>query len=61
MAKLFTNSEDPDHTSCSAASDLGLPCLPIILLGVPRLQWVNYIKRLLLQNDIMNGSKSIIF
>ena len=27
----------------SAASDLGLHCLPVTLLGVSRLQWVNYI------------------
>ena len=29
MAKLFANSGDPDQTSRSAASDLGLHCLPI--------------------------------
>ena len=40
MAKLFANSEDPDQTPRSAASDLGLHCLPITLLGVSRLQWV---------------------
>ena len=37
MAELFANSEDPDQTPHSAASDLGLP---ITLLGVSRLQWV---------------------
>ena len=31
MVELFANSGDPD---------LGLHCLPIILLGVSRLQWV---------------------
>ena len=41
MVKLFVNSEDPDQTPRSAASDLGLHCLPITLLGVSRLQWVN--------------------
>ena len=41
MAKLFANSGDPDQTPRSAASDLGLHCLPITLLGVSRLQWVN--------------------
>ena len=41
MAKLFAKSEDPDQTPRSAASDLGLHCLPITLLGVSRLQWVN--------------------
>ena len=41
MAKLFANSEDPDQTPHSAASDLDLHCLPITLLQVSRLQWVN--------------------
>ena len=41
MAKLFANSEDPDQMPHSVASDLGLHCLPITLLGVSRLQWVN--------------------
>ena len=40
MAKLFANSRDLDQTQCSAASDLGLHCLPITLLWVFRLQWV---------------------
>ena len=39
-AKLFANSGDPDQTPHSAASDLGLHCLPITLLQVSRLQWV---------------------
>ena len=41
MAKLFANSGDPDQMPHSAASDLGLHCLPITLLCVSRLQWVN--------------------
>ena len=41
IAKLFANSEDPDQTLHSAASDLGLHCLPLTLLRVSRLQWVN--------------------
>ena len=41
MAKLFANSRDPDQMPHSAASDLGLHCLPITLLQVSRLQWVN--------------------
>ena len=41
MAKLFANSGDPDQTLHSAASDLGLHCLPVTHLGVSRLQWVN--------------------
>ena len=37
MAKLFANSGDPDQTPHSAASELGLHCLPITFL---RVQWV---------------------
>ena len=40
MAKLFATSGDPDKMSRSVASDLGLHCLPITLLGVSRLQWI---------------------
>ena len=40
MVALFANSGDPDQTLHSAASDLGLHCLPNTLLGVSRLQWV---------------------
>ena len=40
MAEVFANSEDPDQMPHSAASDLGLHCLPVTLLGVSRLQWV---------------------
>ena len=40
MAELFANSGDPDQMPHSVASDLGLHCLPITLLGVYRLQWV---------------------
>ena len=40
MAKLFADSGDPDQTPSSAASDLGLHCLPSTLLRVSRLQWV---------------------
>ena len=40
MAKLFANSGDPDQTLLSAATDLGLHCLPITFLQVSRLQWV---------------------
>ena len=40
MVELFANSGDPDHTPRSAASDLGLHCLPVIRLGVSGLQWV---------------------
>ena len=37
MTELFENSGDPDQMLQSAASDLGLYCLPITLLGVSRL------------------------
>ena len=40
MAELFANNEDPDQTSRSVASDLGLHYSAITLLGVSRLQWV---------------------
>ena len=39
MAKIFTNSGDPDQMPRSAASDLGLHCLPSTLLQVSRLQF----------------------
>ena len=38
MVELYANTGDPDQTPHSAASDLGLHCLPNILLGVSRLQ-----------------------
>ena len=34
MVELFANSGDPDQMPHSVASDLGLHCLPVILLGV---------------------------
>ena len=40
MAKLFANSGDSDQMLYSVASDLGLLCLPVTLLGVSRLKWV---------------------
>ena len=42
MAKQYANSGDPDQMPHSAASDLGLHCLPIILLRVSLLQWVKF-------------------
>ena len=47
MAKLFANSEDPDQTPHSEASDLGLHFLPITLLGVSRLQWFIRINKII--------------
>ena len=35
------NTVDFDQTPHYAASDLGLDCLPITLLRVSRLEWVN--------------------
>ena len=40
MVELFTNSGYPEQTLCSAASDLGLHCLPVTLLGVSSLHLV---------------------
>ena len=47
MVELFANSGDPDQMPHFAASDLGLHCLPITLLGGSRLQWV-YIRAIYL-------------
>ena len=41
MVELFANSGDLDQMLLFAASELGLHCLPVTLLGVSRLQWVN--------------------
>ena len=43
MVELFANSGDPDQMPHSVASDLGLHCLPITLLGVSSLQWVKMV------------------
>ena len=40
---LYASGVDPDQMPHSAASDLGLHCLPIILLGVSNLKWVKEI------------------
>ena len=34
LVELYANSEEPDQMPHSAASDLGLHCLPATLLGV---------------------------
>ena len=39
--ELFANSGDPDQTPRSAASDLGLHCLPVTRLGFSGLQLIN--------------------
>ena len=41
MVELFANGGDPDQMQQNVAFDLGLHCLPITLLRVTRLQWVN--------------------
>ena len=41
MDKLFANNGNSDQTLHSAASDLGLHCLQITLLGVFRLKCTN--------------------
>ena len=41
MVELSTNSADPDQMPRFVASDLGLHCLPVTLLGVSSLRWVN--------------------
>ena len=45
MAILFAISGDPDQTSHAAASDLGLYCLSLTLLGISRLKWVKKLLR----------------
>ena len=42
MVELFANSGDPDQMPYFVASDLGLHCLPITLLRVSSLQWINW-------------------
>ena len=49
---MFANKEDLSQMLQNAASDLGLHCLPITLLGVSRLKLVNYIKWLYKQHNI---------
>ena len=44
MAKVFANSGEPNQMLHSVASDLGLHCLPVTLLGVSRLQWDKFKK-----------------
>ena len=52
MIELFANIVDPDQTPRSAASDLSLHFLPVTLLGVSRLQWVNMLPR---RNNVSNN------
>ena len=41
------NAVDPDQTPRAAASDLGMHCLSVTLLGVSRLKWVKVISETL--------------
>ena len=54
MAILLANSGDPDQTPRSAASDLGLHCLPITFLVVSRLQWVKINQNPSLMQSLQN-------
>ena len=42
-AKLFPNNGDPDQMPCSAASDLGLHCLPTTVQGSPDYNGLKFI------------------
>ena len=55
---FIANSEDPDQTLHSAASDLGLNCLPISLLWDARHKWDKIRYNLCLQSDF--GLKLLI-
>ena len=52
MVELFANRGDPDQTPRSAASDLGLHYLPITLLVVSRLQWIESHRKYFLVTEI---------
>ena len=57
VVELFVNIGDLDQTLYSAASYLGLHCLPVTLLGVSRLQWVSasqYEKKTVLTFCVIN-------
>ena len=44
MPVVNANSVDPDQTPRSAASDLGLHCLPMSHLWDARYKWVNQVR-----------------
>ena len=54
MAKLFAKTGDPYQTPHSATFDLGLHCVPIILLGL-RLKWVNFIQRFSIEEGFLDN------
>ena len=53
MVKLFANSGDLDQTPHSAASDLGLHCLPITLLWVSDYSGLKYVLETFVQSGVM--------
>ena len=62
MVELFANSGDPDQTPHSAASDLGLHCLPVTRLMVSNLQWLKLVlldRRLALKSDAAENNKYV--
>ena len=61
MIKLYANSGDFDQTPRSAASDLGLHCLPVTLLRVSRLQWVKIGDFFLVEKYIFSMSMPTFF
>ena len=66
MAKLFANSGDPDQMLHSAASDLGLHCLPSTLLRVSQLQWAKKerickLAKISLQGYLLLALKPVFF
>ena len=48
---FIANSEDSDQMLCSAASNLGLHCLPMSLLWDTRHKWVKFVGELLAFTD----------
>ena len=55
ISELNANSVDPDQTLRSAASDLGLYCLPRSLLWDLRLKWVKWVMFVILSSACMNA------
>ena len=51
MVEQYANSGDPDQMSCFVASDLGLHCLPITLLGCPDYNWIINMLLIALEED----------
>ena len=54
---LIANSVDPDQTPRSAASNLGLHCVPMSLLWDARLKWVKLV--LLDRNLALNSHAAL--